>query len=113
MRILSPRSGSAVDSFWVNAAPADRTLLVAYAHPDDESFGSAGTLARYAAEDVAVHLDRIEQAWRCHASQLGDMSGMLRLPTPLRRCLPGGERFTRVAPPWPGGSPERDLFAGI
>ena len=45
-----------IDSLWLNDAPADRRLLVAYAHPDDESFGSAGTLARYAAEGVAVHL---------------------------------------------------------
>jgi mycothiol S-conjugate amidase len=44
-----------IDSLWLNPAPAPRTLLVVYAHPDDESFGNAGTLARYAAEGVAVH----------------------------------------------------------
>jgi LmbE family N-acetylglucosaminyl deacetylase len=33
-----------------------RTLLAVFAHPDDESFGPGGTLARYAAEDVDVHL---------------------------------------------------------
>jgi LmbE family N-acetylglucosaminyl deacetylase len=33
-----------------------RTLLVVFAHPDDESFGPGGTLARYAREGVAVHL---------------------------------------------------------
>ena len=33
-----------------------RTLLAIFAHPDDESFGPSGTLARYAAEGVAVHL---------------------------------------------------------
>jgi len=33
-----------------------RTLLAAFAHPDDESFGPGGTLAKYAAEGVAVHL---------------------------------------------------------
>jgi len=33
-----------------------RTLLGIFAHPDDESFGPGGTLARYAAEDVQVHV---------------------------------------------------------
>jgi LmbE family N-acetylglucosaminyl deacetylase len=33
-----------------------RTLLAIFAHPDDESFGPGGTLAKYAAEEVAVHL---------------------------------------------------------
>jgi mycothiol S-conjugate amidase len=44
-----------IDTLWLNQAPTTRTLLVVYAHPDDESFGNAGTLARYAAEGVAVH----------------------------------------------------------
>lgn len=33
-----------------------RRLLISLAHPDDESFGMAGTIARYANEDVEVHL---------------------------------------------------------
>ncbi len=33
-----------------------RILLSVLAHPDDESFGMGGTLARYAAEGVEVHL---------------------------------------------------------
>lgn len=33
-----------------------KSLLAIMAHPDDESFGIGGTLARYAAEGVAVHL---------------------------------------------------------
>ena len=33
-----------------------KTLLAIFAHPDDESFGPGGTLARCAAEGVAVHL---------------------------------------------------------
>ncbi len=33
-----------------------RTLLAVLAHPDDESFGPGGTLARYADEGVDVHI---------------------------------------------------------
>ncbi len=33
-----------------------RTLLGLFAHPDDESFGPGGTLARYAAEGADVHV---------------------------------------------------------
>jgi mycothiol S-conjugate amidase len=44
-----------IESLWFNEAPAKRRILIAYAHPDDESFGNAGTIARYAAEGVAVH----------------------------------------------------------
>lgn len=32
------------------------TLLAVFAHPDDEAFGTGGTLAKYAAEGVDVHL---------------------------------------------------------
>jgi mycothiol S-conjugate amidase len=44
-----------IDSHWRRRAPAARTLLVVYAHPDDESFSNAGTIARYSAAGVAVH----------------------------------------------------------
>lgn len=33
-----------------------RRLLIAYAHPDDESFGSAGTIAHYVSQGVKVYL---------------------------------------------------------
>jgi LmbE family N-acetylglucosaminyl deacetylase len=36
--------------------PNERCLLAVFAHPDDESFGCGGTLARYAAEGCRVHL---------------------------------------------------------
>jgi mycothiol S-conjugate amidase len=36
--------------------PGQRTLLAVFAHPDDESFGPGGTLAKYAREGAAVWL---------------------------------------------------------
>ncbi len=36
--------------------PGARSLLAVFAHPDDESFGPGGTLAKYAAEGVDVFL---------------------------------------------------------
>jgi LmbE family N-acetylglucosaminyl deacetylase len=44
-----------IESQWFNTAPANRTLLFIYAHPDDETFGNAGTIARYNSEGVAIH----------------------------------------------------------
>jgi LmbE family N-acetylglucosaminyl deacetylase len=44
-----------VESTLLKQSNAARRLLVALAHPDDESFGPAGTIARYASEEVAVH----------------------------------------------------------
>ena len=34
---------------------ADKRLMFAFPHPDDESFGPGGTIAKYAREGVAVH----------------------------------------------------------
>lgn len=36
--------------------PNGKRLLIAYAHPDDESFGNGGLIAKYVAEGVAVSL---------------------------------------------------------
>lgn len=44
-----------IDTLWRDPAPRPRTILIAYPHPDDESFGNGGTIARYAAQGVAVH----------------------------------------------------------
>jgi LmbE family N-acetylglucosaminyl deacetylase len=44
----------------------DMRLLVIFAHPDDESMGMGGTLAKYAAEGVETHYvcaSRGEQGW--------------------------------------------------
>jgi len=35
---------------------SQKRMLIAMAHPDDEAFGMGGTIARYAAEGVEVHL---------------------------------------------------------
>jgi LmbE family N-acetylglucosaminyl deacetylase len=45
----------AIDSLWLDHTPKPRTILIAYPHPDDESFGNGGTIARYVAQGVAVH----------------------------------------------------------
>ena len=44
-----------MESTQLKQSNATRRLLVALAHPDDESFGPAGTIARYARDGVAVH----------------------------------------------------------
>lgn len=44
-----------IDSYWLKREPAARTVLFVYAHPDDESFGNAGTILRYVQAGVAVH----------------------------------------------------------
>jgi LmbE family N-acetylglucosaminyl deacetylase len=43
------------DKEWTGMA-VRRSLLGIFAHPDDESFGPGGTLARYAAEGAEVHV---------------------------------------------------------
>jgi len=39
-----------------NTKPQGRVLLAVFAHPDDESFGPGGTLAKYASEGVEIWL---------------------------------------------------------
>ncbi len=47
----------AVESRWLRPAAlaSPRRLLIAYPHPDDETFTSGGTIARYSSAGVAVH----------------------------------------------------------
>ena len=44
-----------VQSSWLKPPSSSKVLLAVFAHPDDETFGPGGTLARYAAEGVDVH----------------------------------------------------------
>ena len=45
-----------MESIVLKETDATRRLLVALAHPDDETYGPAGTILRYANSGVAVHL---------------------------------------------------------
>ena len=47
----------AIESHWLQPTTTARRwrLLVVYPHPDDETFSSGGTIARYSAAGVAVH----------------------------------------------------------
>ncbi|MEW5871878.1 MAG: PIG-L family deacetylase [Chloroflexota bacterium] len=49
----------------------EHSLLAVFAHPDDEAFGTGGTLARYAAEGVQVYL---VCATRGEAGEISDPS---------------------------------------
>jgi LmbE family N-acetylglucosaminyl deacetylase len=48
-------SANAVESTILKESYSSRRLLVALAHPDDETFGLAGTIIHYARQGVAVH----------------------------------------------------------
>ena len=62
------------------------TLMAIFAHPDDEAFGTGGTLSRYAAEDHDVYL---VTATRGEAGQIADpkMGSTANLPLIREREL--------------------------
>lgn len=57
--------------------------------------------------DTSDHLDRRLDAISRHASQSSPFAG---LPDELVRSFLTTEHLIRVAPPWTGGEPERDIF---
>ncbi len=60
----------------MNHRLAGRTVLGVFAHPDDETFGPGGTLARLAAEGADVHL---LTATRGESGTIGPSGGLGRL----------------------------------
>lgn len=59
-------------------------LLAVFAHPDDESMGMGGTLAKYAAEGVETHLvcaSRGERGWGGPEEQNPGLEGLGRIRT--------------------------------
>jgi len=44
-----------MQSIALKSDPAQHRLMMAFAHPDDESFGPSGTIVHYARQNVAVH----------------------------------------------------------
>ena len=55
-----------------------------------------------------------ERAWRCHASQVGEVEMILRMPAVIRHRFMSKEYFTRVEPAWRRGERrELDLFDGV
>ncbi len=57
---------SAANAARLSCAAMDGTLATILAHPDDETFGTGGTLIRYASEGIAVHslcLTEGEKGW--------------------------------------------------
>ncbi len=75
-----------------------RTLLAVMAHPDDEAFGTGGTLSRYAAEGVDVYL---VTATRGEAGEIAepDMATKANLPQVRERELRCACEIYGIHPP--------------
>lgn len=75
-------------------------LLAVLAHPDDETFGIGGALARYAAEGIETHLvcaTRGERGWSGPEADNPGLAGLGRLREAELRCAAGHLGLRSVA----------------
>jgi hypothetical protein len=87
----------------------EKTLLAVFAYPDDEAFGSEGTLAYYANHGVKVVLvcaTRGEAGEIAHATQFGPENFFRRLPDSVLKDLLSQENFALA---WPHPKPNESL----
>lgn len=87
-----------IDSLWLDHAPQPRTILIAYPHPDDESFGNGGTIARYTAQGAAVHYACATrgECGTVDAHMLAGYADVAELRTAEQRCAAEALRLAAV-----------------
>jgi LmbE family N-acetylglucosaminyl deacetylase len=86
---------------------SSRTLMIVFAHPDDEAFGTGGTMARYAANGHDVY--------PVTATQVGSQSPFSETPDEIMQQPWFGQEHFILAHStvgWPKGV-ETDLFTGL
>lgn len=83
------------------------TLMAIVAHPDDEAFGTGGTLAKYAAEGVDVHLVTATRG-EAGTSRAPEVAFSVNMPWVRSEALVLAESTVG----WLEGM-ETDLFAGL
>ena len=80
-----------------------RTLMAVFAHPDDEAFGTGGTLAKYAAEGCDVYL---VTATRGEAGKIAesDLATTANLPSRSSAARKRWVKVGRISPTMPSMS---------
>jgi LmbE family N-acetylglucosaminyl deacetylase len=109
-----------MESTVLRKSNASRRLLVAFAHPDDESFGPAGTLVHYASQGVSVHLACATrgEAGDVDPDLLEGYESLAELRTQELRCAAGhlgltGLHFLDYVDSGMEGSPENEHPASL
>jgi LmbE family N-acetylglucosaminyl deacetylase len=109
-----------MESIVLRESDASRRLLVAFAHPDDESFGPAGTLVHYASQGVSVHLACATrgEAGDVDPDLLEGYESLAELRTQELRCAAGhlgltGLHFLDYVDSGMEGSPENEHPASL